>query len=232
MSETSAEAWQRARTTRDLLQLLNRQSVSPTVCRQVGYACLWALREIAPWPTLGELLSEVRLAFTASSAAAVTAGLELLGRRWVTSNPAHGDIARLLRYMAEGISFEPTIVLAERLASTLAVHESGAAVSGSGPKGRLPVEWPRENFGPLILRDLFDGAFVAATAGAPWCTPLVQELATVIEDAEQYAAIPLLHDTLVDAGCVDAAILQHLREERVHVPGCWVVARLAQRRPE
>jgi len=35
--------------------------------------------------------------------------------------------------------------------------------------------------------------------------------------------MPILADALEDAGCTDAAILEHCRGPGPHVRGCWVV---------
>ena len=38
-----------------------------------------------------------------------------------------------------------------------------------------------------------------------------------------FSAMPILADALQDAGCEDAAILDHCRGLGPHVRGCWVV---------
>ena len=35
--------------------------------------------------------------------------------------------------------------------------------------------------------------------------------------------MPILGDALEDAGCTDAAILQHCRRDGQHVRGCWAI---------
>jgi hypothetical protein len=51
----------------------------------------------------------------------------------------------------------------------------------------------------------------------------IRELAQAIYDDRAFDRLPLLADTLVHAGCTDAAILLHCREPGVHVRGCWLV---------
>ena len=41
--------------------------------------------------------------------------------------------------------------------------------------------------------------------------------------------LPILADALEDAGCHDAAILEHCRQPGPHVRGCWVVDLLTGR---
>jgi hypothetical protein len=38
-----------------------------------------------------------------------------------------------------------------------------------------------------------------------------------------FADMPILADALEEAGCTDAAILDHCRQPGEHVRGCWVV---------
>jgi hypothetical protein len=42
-------------------------------------------------------------------------------------------------------------------------------------------------------------------------------------DARDFSAMPILADTLQDAGCEDEDVLNHCRGEMLHVCGCWVV---------
>ena len=48
-------------------------------------------------------------------------------------------------------------------------------------------------------------------------------LARSMYDARDFSSIPILADALEEAGCQDAAILSHCREQGTHVRGCWVV---------
>jgi hypothetical protein len=48
-------------------------------------------------------------------------------------------------------------------------------------------------------------------------------VARAMYDARDFAAIPVLMDALLDAGCDDADILDHCRDTGPHVRGCWVV---------
>jgi hypothetical protein len=49
------------------------------------------------------------------------------------------------------------------------------------------------------------------------------ELARDIYDTRAFDRLPRLADAVEEAGCADAAILQHCREPGEHVRGCWVV---------
>jgi hypothetical protein len=41
--------------------------------------------------------------------------------------------------------------------------------------------------------------------------------------SRDFSPTPVLADALQDAGCEDAAILDHCRGDGAHVRGCWVV---------
>lgn len=52
---------------------------------------------------------------------------------------------------------------------------------------------------------------------------LVRRMAERMYAAEDFADLPILADALEDAGCTSSEILDHCREPRRHVRGCWVV---------
>jgi hypothetical protein len=51
----------------------------------------------------------------------------------------------------------------------------------------------------------------------------VLDLAAGIYDEKAFDRLPILADALQDAGCEDAAVLEHCRGEGPHSRGCWVV---------
>ena len=54
-------------------------------------------------------------------------------------------------------------------------------------------------------------------------TPTVVQLAQSIYDDRAFDRLPILADALEEAGCTDAAILDHCRGPGPHVRGCWAV---------
>jgi hypothetical protein len=78
-----------------------------------------------------------------------------------------------------------------------------------------------------LLRDIFGNPFRAAIADPSWLSSnrgAVLELAQAIyEERSFFRRLPALADTLEEAGCTDAAILEHCRQGGLHVRGCWVV---------
>jgi hypothetical protein len=78
----------------------------------------------------------------------------------------------------------------------------------------------------LQLRDIFGNPFRPSRldrAWLAWNERTVQQMAQAIYDERAYDRLPLLADALEDAGCTDAAILDHCRGPGQHVRGCWVV---------
>ena len=56
-----------------------------------------------------------------------------------------------------------------------------------------------------------------------WNAGTVRRIAQAIYDDRAFDRMPILADALEDAGCDNADILNHCRESREHVRGCWVV---------
>jgi hypothetical protein len=56
-----------------------------------------------------------------------------------------------------------------------------------------------------------------------WQTTDVCGVAQAIYEERAFDRLPILADTLLDAGCNDEAILAHCCSEGPHVRGCWVV---------
>ena len=77
-----------------------------------------------------------------------------------------------------------------------------------------------------LLRDIignpFRPVFVSPTWLA-WNDCVVSKIAQEIYDDRAFDRLPLLAGALEEAGCTDAAILDHCRGGSEHVRGCWVV---------
>ena len=77
------------------------------------------------------------------------------------------------------------------------------------------------------LRDIIGNPFHSALAVdqarlLSHAAPL-RDIAQAIYDERRFGDMPILADALEEAGCTDAAILEHCRREGVHVRGCWVL---------
>jgi hypothetical protein len=77
-----------------------------------------------------------------------------------------------------------------------------------------------------ILRDIFGNFFHPVTLKASWLSwsnGFVPKLAESIYESRRFADMPILADTLEEAGCKNKAILDHCRASGEHVRGCWVL---------
>jgi hypothetical protein len=90
---------------------------------------------------------------------------------------------------------------------------------------------------PGMLRCVFGNPFRAVSLDPTWRTRSVAALAqTAYEEralptgALDAVRLAILGDALEEAGCFDAAILDHLRSPSWHVRGCWAMDLLLGRR--
>jgi len=74
-----------------------------------------------------------------------------------------------------------------------------------------------------IFRDVVGHPFDPVAFDPRWRTDDTLGLARAIYDDRAFARLPLLADALMDAGCDDARMIAHCREETTHIRGCWVV---------
>jgi hypothetical protein len=82
-----------------------------------------------------------------------------------------------------------------------------------------------------VLRDVFGNPFRPTAINQlwrDWQGGTSRKLAQAIYDGRRFEDMPVLADALEDAGCTDAAILEHCRKED-HVRGCWVLDGLLDR---
>ncbi|MCE9568119.1 MAG: hypothetical protein K8U57_39455 [Planctomycetes bacterium] len=74
-----------------------------------------------------------------------------------------------------------------------------------------------------LLRDIFGNPFRKVQLNRKWHTSTVVLLARQMYESRDFSPMPILADALQDAGCDNADILTHCRDEKqVHVRGCWV----------
>ena len=81
-----------------------------------------------------------------------------------------------------------------------------------------------------LLRCIFGNPFQAMEFDPAWVTATVASLAHAAYDERlepsyqlDHSRLAVLSDALEEAGCTDAAILDHLRSPGPHVRGCWVI---------
>ncbi len=91
--------------------------------------------------------------------------------------------------------------------------EWGDADDAPASEGQAQTDYLRDVVGPTLFRSL--------TIKRKWRTSNVVAIARGIYDDRAFGHLPILADALEDAGCTDAAILEHLRGPGPHVRGCW-----------
>jgi hypothetical protein len=98
------------------------------------------------------------------------------------------------------------------------------AAGSGGAAGAQLGEWCAQ---AALLRDLFGNPFgrppVVAPAWLIWDGGVVYRLAQGIYAERAFDRLPVLGDALEEAGCTDEDILNHCRQAREHVRGCWLV---------
>jgi hypothetical protein len=74
-----------------------------------------------------------------------------------------------------------------------------------------------------ILRDIFGNPFRPVACSPKWRTGTAVLLGREVYESRDFSAMPILADSLQDAGCDSADILNHCRGPGPHVRGCWVL---------
>lgn len=101
-----------------------------------------------------------------------------------------------------------------------------AAQHHRGHRPRDYVEGCREEEQQQIhlARDIFGNPFRPVAFSPEWRTSTVVSLAQGMYESRDFTPMPLLADSLQDAGCEHEDILAHCRDANgTHVRGCWVV---------
>jgi hypothetical protein len=106
------------------------------------------------------------------------------------------------------------------------VQAAAYAVMSSGDDGKARIvesaaqaSLLRDIFGPLPFRPLPSLAAVLA-----WNSGTVVKLATALYEEKAFERMPILAETLEEAGCDNRDILRHCRRRgQVHVRGCFVL---------
>ena len=75
-----------------------------------------------------------------------------------------------------------------------------------------------------LLRDIFGPLpFRPCTLDRAWLTSTVEAIAIAIYQDYAFDRLPILADALEDAGCTNAEILNHCRQNADHHRGCWAL---------
>jgi hypothetical protein len=74
-----------------------------------------------------------------------------------------------------------------------------------------------------ILKDIFGNPFRRVNFNLSWRSPTSLALATGIYLEKAFDRLPILADSLLDAGCENDDILNHFRQPGEHCRGCWAL---------
>jgi hypothetical protein len=186
--------------------------------RKTRLALCGCLRSPAVWPLLTSESSRQAVAVSEAFADGAT-DTEELGRARKRANAASGRAWRKTR------SHDVPALLATRACwQDPSLRDYGFPfLVGVLKDSRLDV--PAD-----LIRDLFGNPFRPASVQPSWLTPTVVSLAqAAYEDRAlpagtlDSARLGVLADALEDAGCTEAAILEHLRGPGPHVRGCHIL---------
>ncbi len=112
----------------------------------------------------------------------------------------------------------------EAAAAMATIKTLGAPISDSHRYNEWLAPDPAElAMQASLLRDIFGNPYHPVTYYHQWRTDTAVAMARQMDESRDFSAIPILMDALEDAGCTDAAILDHGRGPGPHVRGCWVV---------
>jgi hypothetical protein len=133
-----------------------------------------------------------------------------------TGTVPHGELSEVLNALIDG---QPPWLLP-------AWAQAGICCVSNYPLGWplcgvFDVRYPR--LVADLIREFAPNPFRPLTWNPGWVTATVHQLATHIDTADEFAALPILADALQDAGCDDEQVLAHCRADRPHARGCWVL---------
>jgi hypothetical protein len=144
-------------------------------------------------------------------------------------HPSNDYFDRNAFYDSAGSNLGETIPhLVEDLAEWIATcHVDDAGKTLEAWETERSIEFERElAISADEVREIAGNPFRPVSIDSSWLVwnnGTVVQLAQVIHDERAFDRMPVLADALEDAGCSDAAILDHLRGPGPHVRGCWVV---------
>ena len=134
---------------------------------------------------------------------------------WTGSDLAHGLLTRdapaaAARHidLAQDFAFD---VVVDNLPESLWDEQAWRMVTG--PVKAQMCRW---------LRDLVGNPFRPIRFSGDWRTPGAVAIAQAMYDRRDFVALPVLAQSLREAGCRDPQVLRHCNEPGEHIRGCWV----------
>jgi hypothetical protein len=134
---------------------------------------------------------------------------------WHAAACAMGALVDLDGQMAHGVAQSATFTIADAAGLNYLNEEQSEAWGKA-------VEAANQEL-MLLFHDIAGNPFRSTTLCPSLRTKNLVELAKAIYQDRAFDRLPILADALEEAGCTDAAILEHCRGSGPHVRACWVI---------
>jgi hypothetical protein len=150
----------------------------------------------------------------------------VVAERFAEGNATEAELTSIFQLLNSAGKWETNIVLktfdrdAVRVARNALVSVGNFAKRSLKDKGVKRIELVAQAH---LIRCVFGNPFRPITLNPSWRTSTVTALARQVYDSRDFSAMPILADALQDAGCDNAAILEHCRGTGTHARGCWVL---------
>jgi hypothetical protein len=141
-------------------------------------------------------------------------------------------LARILAYQAVRESLNPAAVVAALETAKLAQQASAIETTWRSLTATSKVAREATDSSALAaakqtqsctVRDIFGNPFRPFAFDPAWRTPSVVAVAQTMYDERRFEDMPILADALEEAGCTAQELLDHCRNGKDHVRGCWAV---------
>jgi hypothetical protein len=118
------------------------------------------------------------------------------------------------------------------IGEAISLIDNAASAAAGGPPwddAWMQARIPEHEKQASLLRDIFGGIFYTKNLFRPtliepkWLTSTVTSIVNHMYDSNDFGPMPILADSLEDAGCDEDYILNHCGNAGEHVRGCWVV---------
>jgi hypothetical protein len=114
------------------------------------------------------------------------------------------------------------------------IGQLAAIAHHADPKAATAAQQQALTAASDLVRDIFGNPFHPTPAirqsWLTWHGGTVEMLARAIYEERAFDRLPLLADALEEAGCTDAAILEHCRQKALHARSCWLADALLRKR--
>jgi hypothetical protein len=207
--------------------------------RLFAVACCRRVGQLFPHPSFHDAVAAVeRFADGRADWAEVVGTRELVKaaakaqRQAERSGPHHWSSAQHKTYHAVLVVNHKSVRHAASASSGEVVLAASFAAALAGPAAwpdpeyheRTRAAQEAENLAHCeLVRDIFGRRLRPAAFPAQLRKPVIIDLATAVYEARAFERLPILADALEEAGCIDTAVLSHLRGPGSHVRGCWVL---------